>query len=424
MSPRCDDSMKSVADQRLCGATMMETELKIWLDEDELARLRRLPALAELRRAAPRDRDAGVGLLRHARPRAGRRGRFAAAAPGGAALGADDQAPERRTRRRAGSSRSSRPSSRRPADGWCWSGPDPDGALAAVREAAGDAPLAPVFETRVRRVVERLAAPGGGEVELALDEGEIVAGEARAPIREARARAGGGRGRRALRAGAAALPDRSGPLRARPTRPRAATGCCGRARRTRRAEPRSAGAPSFGPEATVETAARDVLRDCLGQIAANMAVVADSAAIEGPHQLRVGLRRLRTAFAVFGPSLGKAAMAPLAATARRLGRVVGELRDADVLMSEVVAGAARLGLDLAARGGARRGAGGAPRPGARRGARGAGGAGGDGLSLRPRRLHRGTWLAGRVRLFPERAACGADRRGRRPASSPAATGRR
>ena len=100
----------------------------------------------------------------------------------------------------------------------------------------------------------------------------------------------------------------------------------------------------------METAARDVLRDCLGQVAVNMAVVADSAAIEGPHQLRVGLRRLRTAFAVFGPSLGKAAMAPLAATARRLGRVAGELRDADVLMSEVVAGAARRGLDPGARG--------------------------------------------------------------------------
>jgi CHAD domain-containing protein len=74
-------------------------------------------------------------------------------------------------------------------------------------------------------------------------------------------------------------------------------------------------------------------------------VVAASDAIEGPHQLRVGLRRLRTAFAVFGPSLGKEAFAALNATARRLGQVVGALRDLDVLVEEVIAGQAALGLD-------------------------------------------------------------------------------
>ena len=51
-----------------------------------------------------------------------------------------------------------------------------------------------------------------------------------------------------------------------------------------------------------------------------MAVVAESDEAEGPHQLRVGLRRLRTAFAVFGPSLGKAAMAPLSDARSGSGR--------------------------------------------------------------------------------------------------------
>ena len=147
------------------------------------------------------------------------------------------------------------------------------------------------------------------------------------------------------------------------------------------AGPRSAGAPSFDAEATVETVARDVLRDCLGQIAANLVVVADSTAIEGPHQLRVGLRRLRTALAVFGPVLGKASMASLNEAAKRLGRVAGRLRDADVLIDEVVAEAAGHGLDAAARGGARRGAGGGAGGGPGGGAGGAGGAGGGGVSV-------------------------------------------
>ena len=76
-----------------------------------------------------------------------------------------------------------------------------------------------------------------------------------------------------------------------------------------------------------------------------MVVVADTTAIEGPHQLRVGLRRLRTAFALFEPWIGGEAMAALGDTARDLGQEVGALRDADVLLDEVVAEAAAEGLD-------------------------------------------------------------------------------
>ena len=60
-------------------------------------------------------------------------------------------------------------------------GPDDQGVFAAVAEASGGAELAPLFETRVRRIVEHLAAPDGGEVELAIDRGEIVAGQENAP---------------------------------------------------------------------------------------------------------------------------------------------------------------------------------------------------------------------------------------------------
>ena len=190
---------------------MMETELKIRLGEDELAQLRQLPALADLRRAEPRTETlvsvyydtpgqalaaAGVSLRLR---RVGRRWvetikrRSGDAAEGGLFSQLEREFPA-------------------PGGRLVLSGPDPDGALAAVREAAGGAPLAPVFETRVRRMVERLAAPGGGEVELALDEGEIVAGEARAPVRELELELVSGEVG-ALRAGAASPSDRSDPLR-------------------------------------------------------------------------------------------------------------------------------------------------------------------------------------------------------------------
>jgi triphosphatase len=58
---------------------------------------------------------------------------------------------------------------------------------------------------------------------------------------------------------------------------------------------------------------------------------------EGPHQLRIALRRTRVALRMFRPVMKKAANVELAAAARELGAIVGELRDADVLIDEMIA---------------------------------------------------------------------------------------
>jgi inorganic triphosphatase YgiF len=222
-------------------------------------------------------------------------------------------------------------------------GDDPDGALAAVREAAGDAALGPIFETRVERTTERLGLPGLGEVELALDAGEIRAGEATEPIREVEFELKSG-GVAAIFAAARQILDET-PFRLGTTN-KAARGY--RLLREGAAEapkPRKAGSFDFGPETGIEMVARDVLRDCLRQISANIPVVLDTDASEGPHQLRIGLRRLRTALKVFEDTLGGDRVLLLEAAAQRLGQEVGHLRDADVLMEEVVAHAAERGLD-------------------------------------------------------------------------------
>ena len=373
---------------------MIETELKITLDAEGLARLRRHPELARLRRAPRRTRDAGVGLLRHRRARARRRRDRAPAPAGRAALGADGQAArptgagERALRNRE---------SERPAPGGrlVLAGPDPEGRWRRCARRRTARRWSPVFETRVRRV-ERAA---GGAWRRRGGAGARRGRDRRRGGQRADPRGGAGavvrRGRRGLRAGAAAFPQRAGALRlgeqGRARLPAGQDGRgrgAGRAAQRRRAGVRCRGdGRDGGPRRASATAS--------AQIAANMAVVADSAALEGPHQLRVGLRRLRTAFAVFGPSLGEASMKPLSEAAQRLGQVVGELRDADVLMSEVVAGAAR---SRPRRGGARgagRGAGGAAGPGAGRGAGGAGGARGAGFLFDLGGVHRGARLAGR-----------------------------
>jgi len=227
-------------------------------------------------------------------------------------------------------------------------GRDEQGVFAAIAKAAGDAELAPLFETRVGRIVERLAAPGGGEVELAIDHGEIVAGRKRAPIREAEIELMSGDVSAVFEV--ARVLFREGPLRfatankaARGYR-LAATGTADEPQ-----DARKAGDLGYDADTPIETVARDVLRDCFAQISVNMVVVADSKGPGGPHQLRVGLRRLRTALAILGPSLGGAAVQALSDKARDYGKVVGALRDLDVLIGEIVEPGTAGGIDAAAR---------------------------------------------------------------------------
>jgi inorganic triphosphatase YgiF len=324
---------------------MIETELKISLNAAEAARLRRSPELAALR-ATPRRTERLVSIYcdtaDHALARAGIALRLRKAGrrwvqtvklrqrAGGAGLYAHEEVE-------------------RPAPGGrlALDGPDPTGAYAAIAEAAGEAPLAPVFETRVTRVSQRLRL-AEGLVEVALDRGEVVAGAASAPILEAELELVEGDAGAVFALARRLFPR--GPVRFA-TANKAALGY--RLARGDAApaalKARGAGALRYEATASVETVARDVLRDCFAQIAQNAVVIAETDAIEGPHQLRVGLRRLRTALGVFAPSLGPAALAPVSDAARELGRVVGRLRDADVLADEVVADAAALGLDAAAR---------------------------------------------------------------------------
>src|SRR5262249_19058010 len=57
---------------------------------------------------------------------------------------------------------------------------------------------------------------------------------------------------------------------------------------------------------------------------------------EGPHQLRVALRRLRSAFSLFSPVLHSPELTRLSQEARWLGQEVGRLRDLDVVADEIV----------------------------------------------------------------------------------------
>ena len=108
-----------------------------------------------------------------------------------------------------------------------------------------------------------------------------------------------------------------------------------------RAAPVRVEIPPLPPGTTSAEAAFDVvLRAYAPAIADNLRCVLTSADPEGPHQLRVTLRRLRTVLRLFRPVIRRTLHQRLAWVARYLGAIVGELRDADVMIEELIRPAA------------------------------------------------------------------------------------
>ena len=211
--------------------------------------------------------------------------------------------------------------------------PEPD-LRARVEKLTRNAPLQAVCETAIKRLVAT-ALCGDGRVEIALDQGEIIAGEATVPFREVEIELKDGPLGALFDAASALVPEGEVALS---QMSKAARGymLAAEGRIAPPPAPRKARDVALDPAQSVETAARDVLRECFAQVAENAVVCRAIDDPEGPHQLRVGLRRLRSALAVFKPAIGNAEMARLNAEARWLGQEVGVQRDLDVAVIDLL----------------------------------------------------------------------------------------
>jgi inorganic triphosphatase YgiF len=87
---------------------------------------------------------------------------------------------------------------------------------------------------------------------------------------------------------------------------------------------------------TVEGALSSVVDTCLGQVVANQHPVLVNEDPEGVHQMRVGLRRLRSALTLFKTVIPDAQRERIVAEVRWLTAELGRSRDADVQAAEIV----------------------------------------------------------------------------------------
>ena len=205
--------------------------------------------------------------------------------------------------------------------------PVPDLALHAgsaaaplLERALGDAvqtSLEPMFMTAVRRLALRIETHGA-ELEVALDRGVVRSGERSLPICELEVELKAGDVRALVAVGRASVDAHAVWLSTINKAMRGARLADADAAHAAKARP-----PKLESGASGRALFRAMLGSCLDQVLANASVIADGDAdAEAIHQLRVGLRRLRTLRRELGEwrgALGDAWEAPAAELFRALG---------------------------------------------------------------------------------------------------------
>jgi inorganic triphosphatase YgiF len=202
-----------------------------------------------------------------------------------------------------------------------------------IVESVDVAALNPLYSTAIERTRVELEADGA-RAELALDAGRIVAGDQEAPLHEMEIELLEGEPK-GLYAIARELLPVEGFRFSRLSKAARADLLIETGRIEPPPAPRRAFTVALAAGRTTEQAAHDVLHECLDQIADNITAVLATDDAEGPHQLRIGLRRFRSALTLFRPALAGEEAERLADEAKWLGRKVGKLRDLEVARDDL-----------------------------------------------------------------------------------------
>lgn len=191
--------------------------------------------------------------------------------------------------------------------------------------------LQPLFSTEVRRTTHMLAGPDW-EVELALDQGVLKTAETEQAVCEIELEMRQGPADitfELAHAIATALPCRVMP---QAKSDRGYDLVAGVIPQAFKAKP-----VLLNADMTIGQALQAIARDCVSHLSANQAAIDGPHAAEAVHQMRVALRRLRSALKIFKPVLADTQLDDLRSQIRWLLAQLGPARDAEVFLSEIVA---------------------------------------------------------------------------------------
>jgi triphosphatase len=208
-------------------------------------------------------------------------------------------------------------------------GPD---AAKRVEHAANNLPLAPVFEIRVKRRTAVLRH-GHSELEVAFDDGSISAGDARLPLGEVEVELKSGNIHDLL--ACAALLSREAALRL-DFEAKSAKGY--RLVRGEPPRPQKAAKLALSHTVTFDDLLAAVLSNTLEHFIGNWASLRESDAPEAIHQLRVALRRMRSALGVFRRVIKLPELEDIRQEAKRIASALGPARECDAFRQNALGG--------------------------------------------------------------------------------------
>lgn len=195
--------------------------------------------------------------------------------------------------------------------------------------------LQPVFATDIRRKVSNVNLVGDSIVELSIDVGRVFAGEATQDVSEfeleLKRGAPGPLYRLALDLHAT-IPFIIGVESKAQRGQKLLTGKAAVAVKSR--------AVALDGNSPASEAVRGIIAAELGHLLANQPA-ASAGDVEGLHQMRGGIRRLRTVLALFGKQLEPQAAQRFKTGLKRLGQVLGKARDWDVFCTQLLPDASR-----------------------------------------------------------------------------------
>lgn len=203
--------------------------------------------------------------------------------------------------------------------------------------------LKPVFRTEVDRAQQVLHPRPGATVELAFDEGVIIAGERRERLNELEIELKEGPEDSLLELALELVHAAHLPLL---IDSKAVRGYRLRGGERAVAHKAKAGAVSLAPGCASDEAFGRLVGARLDGLLANQSATLSGDAVEGVHQMRVTVRQLRSLLVLFEPILEPESRERFDGELKRLGAVLGQARDWDVFVDETLPAAVRAGVEL------------------------------------------------------------------------------
>lgn len=191
--------------------------------------------------------------------------------------------------------------------------------------------LSPLFSTHIKRQTRLMTTPGGAAVRCDLDRGHIMSGEREVPVFELELELITGDVRDVLDMGrllTASVPTR---LSSRTKAKRGRDLACGLIGVWQKAQP-----VVLDHTATAHDVLCASVTQGLGHLIANEDCVLSRSHVEGVHQMRVAMRRMRAVITAYKKYLPSGCFEDLSRDLKAAGNVLGPARDLDVFLGEIL----------------------------------------------------------------------------------------